>query len=226
MKFKSEVDKELFYQELLSQGIDVGEEITSTTFERPDVKTFLIKKRANTIKRLKDFRRSQQQKENWRAGRYKYLKGIRRFSRSVEGKRAKRCLARYLVSRGVLKGPQEPKFGDTSSRLREASNYLNVNPNASITRFDLPEFIVALSSCQTHLLIETKYWMPFLDEVDYLESLETVLPHLQDLLSRSEKALVEYEDLKLEEDDVYLVDSLIGDFSEEDLSSLEENDLS
>jgi hypothetical protein len=226
MKFKSDVDKELCLLELLSHGINVGEEVTTSTFERPDVKSFLLHKRVNSVNKLKDFRRSQSAKGAWRGGRYRYLKGIRRFARSVEGKRVKRSLARYLVSRGILRGPREPKFQDVSTRLRETSDYLNVNPNASIFKFDLPEFVVALSSCQTHLLIETKYWMSTVDEVDYLESLEIVLPHLQDLLSRAQKALVDYEDLKLEEGDVYLIDSLIGDLTEEDFASLEESDLS
>jgi hypothetical protein len=67
--------------------------------------------------------------------------------------------------------------------------------------------------------------MPFVEEVDFLECMEIVLPHLQNLISRSENAIVNYEDLKLEESDIYLIDSLIGDFTNEDLATVEETGL-
>jgi hypothetical protein len=218
VKFRNGTDKELLLQELRGDpeidtaDVDFENEKTFEAFiQRPDVKKYVVGRRKNLLKRLKDFRKSQVQKHNWRAGRYKYLKGIRQFSRSVEGKRFHRNLARFMVTRGVLtKSPAKKAEYGTSSRLREDQNYLEVG-NTHLSRFDSAKFLVLLTALTNRLVLETQYYLQPSEEADYLVMLEVVLPHLSDLCRRVEEAIIDYEDFQLREDDVYLIDSLLDD---------------
>jgi hypothetical protein len=218
MKFRDGTDKELLLQELREDsGIDISniDPIDEKQFEafiqRTDVKKYIVGRRKNLLKRLKDFRKSQIQKHNWRAGRYKYLKGIRQFSRSVEGKRFHRNLARFMVSRGVLsQSPAKKAEYGTSSRLREDQNYLEIG-NTTLSRFDSSQFLVLLTALTNRLVLETQYYLQPSEEADYLVMLETVLPELSDLCQRVEQAIIDYEDFQLREEDVYLIDSLLDD---------------
>lgn len=102
-----------------------------------------IQKRKGLISQLKDFRKSAQQKHNWRANRWKHLVGLRRFHRSTEGKKFHRKLGDFLANR---------HFGNKSSKQSE--NY---------------ELILALSSLQTHALLESEYFMEILEACEYEE---------------------------------------------------------
>ena len=110
MKFKSPQDRELFLRELHEDEYSrLSFELDESPENTLDAQKYITIKRSNFATRLKDFRKSQTQKANWRAGKYKYLKGIREFARSVEGKQFHRRLSRYIVSTGILRGPRDQR---------------------------------------------------------------------------------------------------------------------
>ena len=109
MKFKSPQDKQIFVQELKDHNCPPHIYAMDEVENSPLAKNFLTTNRQKFSIKLKDFRRSQNQKHNWRIGKYKYLTGIREFAKSVEGKQFHRRLSRYLISRGVLRGPRQEK---------------------------------------------------------------------------------------------------------------------
>ena len=89
MLTRSKLDKQLLDNEIASQGIEEGE---------------FIKKRRGLVSRLKDMQKSGKTKAQWRTGRWKIMRGIKRFHRSTEGKRFHRQLGRFLATRDTDKG--------------------------------------------------------------------------------------------------------------------------
>lgn len=89
IRFFDDVDKQLF---LLEVGKDINEEA-----EPSDHKLF-IKHRKMVEPLLKDFRRSQSSKRNWVNNRGTYNFGIRRWHRSLEGRKFHRQLGRFLAT--------------------------------------------------------------------------------------------------------------------------------
>jgi hypothetical protein len=165
---------------------DNGSDSDSTEAEK-----YLTRKRKKLLVGLKNFRRSQIQKANWRAQRYKYLKGIREFTRSVEGKQFHRRLSRYLVSRGILKGPR------------------NASESFSLGRFEAPDFLVSLSSLRTHLFIESRYYQTPSDEVDYFILLEIFVKKLNDMESRIIESMTNYTEFVPTQDDLDFLESVV-----------------
>lgn len=206
MKFKKTQDKEVFLRELKNYEyptyLSIDEEVEKTF----DAQNFITTKRKDFANRLKSFRRSQAQKANWRSGRYKYLKGIREFSKSVEGKQFHRKLSRYLVGRGILKGQRQEKT---------TLNTTN-NEQLELTRYNLSDFLVALSSLRTHLLIETNYYQSLSDEVDYFVLLETLLAKLNDVEKRVLESMIDYESFDFTEDDELFLEAIVGDIEYEE----------
>lgn len=206
MKFKKAQDKEVFLRELKNYEyptyLSIDEEVEKTF----DAQNFITTKRKDFANRLKSFRRSQAQKSNWRSGRYKYLKGIREFSKSVEGKQFHRKLSRYLVGRGILKGQRQEKT---------TLNTTN-NEQLELTRYNLSDFLVALSSLRTHLLIETRYYQSLSDEVDYFVLLETLITKLNDVEKRVLESMMDYESFDFTEDDELFLEAIVGDIEYEE----------
>jgi hypothetical protein len=94
VKFRSDGDKILFLLEMganLEKGIDIE-------LDEQMLELFLKRRREKTFE-LKDFRKAQTQKHNWRTRKLKYLKGINRFHRSIAGKKFHRSLSRFLLTR-------------------------------------------------------------------------------------------------------------------------------
>ena len=110
----------------------------------------IIKRRRHLKKRLKDRKRSQIQKANWRKYRAKYLQAIRKWHHSIDGKRFHRALGRFLA----LRFSREHK-------LSPQERY---------------EFLKLLSSLKTHLYIEGIYYKPLFEEIQYELLIEEVLP--------------------------------------------------
>jgi len=98
-----------------------------------------IKRRTQIVTGIRDFQRGQQTKSQWRKNKYKMLKGMRRYHKSTAGKKFHRQLSRYMTSR---------TFGGLAY---DANN----------------EAIKALSSALTHGMIETQYFMPVMECVEY-----------------------------------------------------------
>jgi len=174
VKFQRLEDKKLFLLEL--GRTDLLESVTDDWQPDDELVELFLKRRKKLIQRLKDFRRSQIQKANWRRYRWKYLKGIRRFHRSTKGKRFHRALGRFLATRIF-------------------------RPSESLTTFEAAEALKALNSAKTHAYIELEYYMPLEDELDYIFFIEELVP----MIDRAEKHLISKTSL-LTEDKVELSD--------------------
>lgn len=215
IKFKSQYDKELFFREL-SEDDSVNSLISKVINEEPDslldAQKYITSKRKDFVTRLKNFRQSQIQKSNWRSGRYKYLKGIREFARSIEGKQFHRRLSRYLVNRGILRGQQQAN----SLNKSVSEEFID----SSFGRYDLPDLLVHLSSLRTHLMIETRYYQSMSDETDYFLLLETTLKKLSDLEDRILECLINYNEFIMTSDDKEFFESII--LTEEKIENNEE----
>jgi hypothetical protein len=213
IKFKVPSDKDLFIRELNeddSTAYLVAQVMTEEPENTLDAQKYITAKRSNFATRLKDFRKSQTQKANWRSGRYKYLKGIREFTRSVEGKQFHRKLSQYLVTRGILKGPKHVN-------PLKASGNEDYNESLGMGRYDLPDFLVHLSSFRTHLMIETRYYQSLSDEVDYFLLLESVITKLNDLESRVLESMMSYNEFVPSEDDREFLEAIVGEIDHENI---------
>lgn len=94
MKFRTETDKILFLLEMgqpLQESLN--EEVNNDLFE-----LFFKRRREKTFE-LKDYRKSQVQKQNWRKKKLTYLRGINKFHRSIAGKKFHRAISRFLLTR-------------------------------------------------------------------------------------------------------------------------------
>lgn len=209
MKFKSDSDKELLLNELATDKDLCG--LTLEDLESPSIQSAIAVKRRGLLKKLKNFRKSQTQKQNWRKGKHKYLKGIRQFHKSVTGKRFHRSLARFVTSRGILKKPHKKSSGLGSDRLRESLQFQIYEYNkVTLNRYDQSELLSLLTATKNHLILETKYFLPMSEEVDHLVMLEIVLPELTEVCTKLEMAIINYDEFILDEDEVSLIDSILG----------------
>jgi hypothetical protein len=158
VKFKSSDDKLSFCVE--TDHLD----LLDTDIPLHEVETFL-KRRRGLTRRLVDFRRSQNQKHNWRTKRYTYMRGIRHWHKSTEGKRFHRNLARFLVTH-----LRRERLSDSLEKQQEAHQDT--------------ELLKALSSVCTHLYIELDYYLPLDEEVEWTTLLEYAIPLLRSIESK------------------------------------------
>lgn len=159
LKFKSPIDEEVFRKEWQSSGLDLDE--------------FLIQRRGLEIK-FKGWEKSQRQKQNWRKYRWKYLKGIRRFHRSTEGKRFHRNLGRYLATRVPYSWLSRYQTEKEREREQSSINFIKV--------FESLELLIGMLSACVHALVEKRYYEPSLEEaVEYDLFLEELLVKVKEL---------------------------------------------
>jgi len=175
IKFKSDEDKVKFLVEAERPDL-INQELSEEQIQ--ELWQGIIKRRSRLKKRLKDRKRSRIQRQNWRKYRSKYLLALRKWHRSVAGKRFHRALGRFL-----------------SLRLNRESNQLNYHE-----RF---EFLKLLSSLRTHWYIEGVYYKPLLEEIEYELFIEEVLPLVEEI---EKKVLIENKIDK--EDIEFLLDIL------------------
>lgn len=125
-----------------------------------------------------DWRKSKDQKAAWRRNRRSIMRGIKKFHKSTAGKKFHRQLARYAATR--------------------------LSRKSSLHEVDLTsdDFLTAVSSMRTHMYIDLGYYKPLVEELEYLELLEYVIPILNEVelkfISRK------YSELTAEELDVLL----------------------
>lgn len=151
IKFHSPLDLKLM---LLDIGrSDLLESSTPDTVTEELCELFL-KHRKGRKKLIKDFRRSQISKKSWRTHRFSYMKGIKKWHRSIEGKKFHRALSRFMTNR--IK-------------------------NESINELDRLETVKAVSSLKTHLYIESGYYRSLDEDINYELFLEYVTPLLSNL---------------------------------------------
>ena len=210
LKFKNLSDKDLFLHELYENEYDrVVHEIDENSDSILEAQKYITAKRSNFSTRLVDFRKSQNQKAAWRANKYKYLKGIKEFARSVAGKQFHRSLSRYLVSRGILRGSKDQRpinpRNPTTPGASQQEEYI-----PGLGRYEAPDLLVSLSSLRTHLLIETRYYQPISDEVDFFLLLEVLVEKLNEIESRILESMISYKDFDPTKDDIDFLEAVVG----------------
>jgi hypothetical protein len=135
-----------------------------------------IQRRKNVVRHLKDFRRQQNTKQQWRHNRYEMMKGIKTFHRSTRGKKFHRALGRFLSTRIPLSGGSLLAVRDLGeSYLRE-----------------LGEVFKALSSYKTHAWIQIDNYMSVSETADYelfLEEACAAVAHVEAELMKPEPVL-------------------------------------
>lgn len=181
MKLREPSDKIYFLADIgrvdLLENLKDDEEIPEEMFEA------FLKKRKPLITGLVDFRKAQTTKQQWRSSRWKFLRGIKKFHRSLAGKRLHRSLSRFLATRIF-----RPHLGYLKDR------YESLDP----LKFDA---LKALSSCRTHMYIENDYYSPLSEAVDYSFFMEYAIP----LLNTIEWSIYQNPDSDLSEDEQELL---------------------
>jgi hypothetical protein len=169
MKFSNKLDLELFLTEV--DRLDLIGTANESFEPSQDLLELFIKRRKPLVGAIKDFRRSQKTKEQWREHRWKFMRGMKRFHNSVKGKRFHRNMGRFLSTRyfhprlkSMVKDDQETMQG---SRMKEGLNI-----------YDLAEILKAINSAKTHLFIELERYFPLQEEIEYWEMLDEILPSL------------------------------------------------
>lgn len=147
MKFATLEDKRLFLLEVERPQL-IGE-VSEEWKPSQELVELFFKRRRELVGKIKNFRKSQNTKQQWRKDRYKMMTGIKRFHRSTAGKQFHRSIGRFIATRESL---------STENMLESVS------------------VLKALSSLKTHSFIEVDYYMSLSEYVDYLIFLEELIP--------------------------------------------------
>jgi hypothetical protein len=148
-----------------------------------------IKRRRPMVRRLVNFRRSNLSKSSWRQSRWKHLLGIKKFHRSVRGKRFHRAMGRFLATR---------IFRDKLPKLQKRFESLDT------LQID---FLKACSSIRTHLFIEGDYYQPLEEEADLFQLLEYAIP----VLNSIELKVFQDSNENLDDDELELLYRLVDE---------------
>lgn len=158
MKFRDRKDAQLFLVEvgrtdLLSQ---VNESFTPTQemFEK------FFNSRNSIIPKLKDLKKSQNAKQNWRENRSSLMSGIKSWHKSTEGKQFHRSLGKHLATK-ITNKESVKDMGILSSKDEWNEKY---------------ETLKSLSSLRTHLYIETQYYKPINEQIEFDLFMDIVIP--------------------------------------------------
>ena len=174
MKFKSPQDAQMFLVEI--GRIDLLSEVDESFKVDSDLYEIFIKGRRASVSHLKSFRRSQSAKEAWRGNRRKYMKGIKKFHDSTDGKKFHRSLGRFLSTREFK-----------SNRFKREANE------------NFPtDLLLAVSSAKTHAYIELDYYRPLSEEVDFQifsEDFFSAMGRIEDALTKAEE--IQTDDLDM-----------------------------
>ena len=157
LKFLTAVDAKMFCIEV--GEYELAESVDESFVPSRELLELLIQKRKKTIG-LKDFRKSQNTKEQWRKDRFRMMKGIKSFHDSTKGKRFHRALGRFLATRDFSSGMFKRNEG-----VSDVS--------------EVCEVLKALSSAKTHSYLRLEYYMPQQEYLDYLGFFEEFIPTVQ-----------------------------------------------
>lgn len=127
-----------------------------------------IKRRKNVISHLKDFRKKQMGKAQWRQNRYEMMKGIKTFHKSTKGKKFHRALGRFLATRI----PYTRKSMLSIRRMGEV--FYGDSEGAN-------EVFKALSSYKTHACLQKENFMSTNEAADYDIFLEHALKSISNI---------------------------------------------
>ena len=81
-----------------------------------DVLDLFYEERYKTVTMIKDFRKRQRTKKGWRTSRFGYMKGIKKFHRSIAGKKMHRRVGRQLSTKNRSWEVCDRRTGDQGSR--------------------------------------------------------------------------------------------------------------
>ena len=151
MKLRSAQDKYSLLTEINRLDLVDEESIPDDVFE------VFIKQRRQRVNRLKNFRKSQNTKSAWRKNRFTYLTGIRKFHRSIKGKRLHRSMGRFLALRNF---PTKRPARESLERVKDL-------------------VLKSSSSIRTHMYIEEGYYMSLDSQIELELLAEYILPILQ-----------------------------------------------
>lgn len=151
MKFATDQDAKMFCFEI--ERFDAASDADKNFKPDRDMIEIFLKKRRELIPGLKNFRKTQNTKQQWRGERYKMMRGIKRFHKSTAGKRFHRSLGRFLATRESL----QENF--TSFYLTEVA-----------------EVLKAFSSLETHAYIELEYYHPLAEELEFRILFDELIP--------------------------------------------------
>jgi hypothetical protein len=188
MKFSSLNDKKLFLMEV--ERIDLIDSVDEAWVPPQELMELFIQRRGSLIKGLKDFRKSQNTKSQWRRDRYKIMRGINRFHRSTKGKQFHRSMGRFLATR-LTGGADSVSSKGIIGATKENESILSLELFTSLS-----ETLKALSSMRTHIYIEADAYMPVSEYVEFLEFTE----HVLDASFSIERSLLRFDQNFKEED--------------------------
>ena len=157
MKFKSITDAKLFLVDCNEYSL--VDTVTENYEPDSELLEAFIKRRRQLVDKVKDFRKSQTAKQNWRHYRKKYMDGIKAFHRSTDGKRFHRNLGRFLASR-ITDEDFKPSYTE------------------------LVEYLKSLSSLPTHLLVDLAYYKTTEAQCTYEELLDESFPIIYRVLNK------------------------------------------
>jgi hypothetical protein len=181
MKFKTEKDK--------------------TVFEALEMNEKVIRKKLQLVKKSIDRKKSRDMKNNWRRNKQKFIKGLKKWHQSTQGKRFHRALGRF-------------------NALRENYNSLDTITDA----------LFGLNSIETHLILELKYYEPDIEALSqFLEIFENFNEDTRELNQELKEAYIsgkiETETInKLKELFEFFVDPKIYYYSIRELNGLTNNE--
>lgn len=175
MKFKSDLDAQLFLTEV--GAFDLLNEADKEYKPNEELLEEFVKRRSPLVKKIKDHRKSSNQKNNWKKNRHKMMKGIKTFHKSVEGKRFHRKLGRFLATR-ITRGKKQ------TSALKKDEEFTLL--------MQKQEALKGLTSVKQHLFVELEYFHK-LDEQVELE--EMIIDYAIPLLQSIENSILHNIDL-------------------------------
>jgi len=171
MKFLNDVDAQMFLVEIGQIKNLSG--ITKAFVPTEEMIESFISKRTGLVTKLKDHRKSQDAKAQWRKNKHSMMKGIKTFHKSTEGKRFHRNLGTFLATR----------FSGSKKDNKVS---------------EMCEFLKSLSSAKTHMLIELTYYHSIEEQVE-LESL--VFDYAQPLFRSIEEKVIYGSELDGDEEE-------------------------
>ena len=172
IRFESAADRahfcvEMGLYDLLEQPeAPIPEEVVASFYEQ----------REQTVTLLKDFRQRQQTKQDWRKSRYKHMRGIKKFHRSIQGKKLHRTVGRQVANR-----IQRGRSTTAGQAVRDKQKDARI-----IGRAEALAWCKALSSLRTHAFILAENYTPNINEMaDVEQFVDYVIPTLSALEQRT-----------------------------------------
>lgn len=158
IKFHNKSDETMFNKELTEvRKLEKDASLTEGDF---------IKKRKAVVRRVKNFRKSQDQKGNWRANRWKIMKGIKTFHKSTAGKNFHRNLGRFISTRDFSK----------------------------LTYRESRELLKPIVSSLQHAYIEFDFYQSVTEAIEYELFTDEMFVEVSKVLSKIHNEETDYED--------------------------------